>query len=306
MEYGQALFRDIVIGLNLLTWAWIILVLWLALRGRKTLQSRLIALGIAIAVLIAFPGIPIYRATVEAARGKAERAAAKARFDAYCQNAGVSIFKTVPNVRGLILLTNRIAYDAHYGEYDPYGGAMDGDNMNAYLGEFIGLKDVKDASQAYRMRFDYMEAFDNYAEVWTGFQDEKYFVIASKPLQKDGKVYRYTYKNNHIDITPSPQPLRYGIRYEAFPDMEEDHRWGIWGSKLEIVDTQTGEVLARRIGYIYDDCFGKCNDGGGKYSPTDYACPKYNLRRFSDKSHYDLNSAQGIAFQVFLREESIP
>jgi hypothetical protein len=107
---------------------------------------------------------------------------------------------------------------------------------------------------------------------------------------KDGKRYRYTGSmkvvgtkdatapniqlrlkrdpnydlNNYefrLDRVPAPGSApRYGVTYDDISTREEREYW-IAGSSLKVIDLQTNEVMAERIGYMMDR--GQGDTGGG-------------------------------------------
>ena len=312
MELGREIFRLISLGILSLLLLWVCLVFWLSLRGCKTRQEKIKGVLIALGVLIFFPGWWLGSTAYTDYRERMERKAAKARFDQLCQTAGVSIYKTVPGVDSLFIETPRKSYDAYAGEYDPYGGAMDGDDQDRYIARFLRSFRGK-SNLARQLGFASVETVNRYEQHMRGFYSEfpEKIFLGSELKEVDGVRYKYSFDTEELTsgliiVEPSRGPApRYAVSYEAIGGMEADHKRGTWGSVLKITDRQTGEVLAQRVGFIYDPCFGKCNDGGGAYRATDYVCPEPHSKKLPDGTGYNTISAQGIAFQVFLREESI-
>ena len=110
---------------------------------------------------------------------------------------------------------------------------------------------------------------------------------------KDGVRYRYTGRmeepwqtNKHylkgytrfvLDRVPaSGAAPRYGVTYDDISTREDREYW-IAGSSLKVVDLQTGEVIAERVGYMMDP--GQGNTSGGR-SPwllaAEHACPSFH------------------------------
>jgi hypothetical protein len=122
---------------------------------------------------------------------------------------------------------------------------------------------------------------------------------------KDGKRYRYTggvkavgkadinakgvqmalKRNPEIDLNiyrfvhdrvlvADPVP-RYGVTYDDISTREERDYW-IAGSSLKVINLETNEVMAERIGYMMDR--GQGNDSSGRspwLSAADHACPRF-------------------------------
>ncbi|MBN8476932.1 hypothetical protein [Sulfuritalea sp.] len=225
---------------------------------------------------------------------KARLAKAEAMFVERCKKAGVFIHRTAENVESVFLMKLRpsgINYGDQYRMDDPYGRDLDGDG---YIISFVrGSYDTMRPKQTKpgwpeRRGYRYVEALD----------------------EKDGKRYRYTGSmkpvgrknpntpNHQIDLArnpnfdlniyafvlervPAPGPApRYGVTYDDISTREERDYW-IAGSSLRVIDLQTNEVMAERIGYMTDR--GQGNTFGGR-SPWLHAarnaCPDFH--RFPD------------------------
>src|SRR5690606_29528976 len=79
-----------------------------------------------------------------------------------------------------------------------------------------------------------------------------------------------------MDKRPAPASSpRYGVTFEDISTRQEREYW-IAGSSLKVIDLQTGEVIAERIGYMYDWAQGS---KAGHRSPwlfaADNACPAF-------------------------------
>ncbi len=216
---------------------------------------------------------------------KARLATAEAMFAERCKKAGVFIHRTADNVEGVFLMKIRptdINYGDQYKLDDPYGNDSGDDS---YLKTFFsGFHRVpKNPAFSLRLGYRYVEALD----------------------PKDGKRYRYTgsrkavgkqdstapntkvelQRNPNYDLNiyafvldeiPAPGPMpRYGVTYDDISTREERDYW-IAGSSLKVIDLQTNEVMAERIGYMMDR--GQGNRGGGR-SPwlfaKNNACPQF-------------------------------
>jgi hypothetical protein len=67
----------------------------------------------------------------------------------------------------------------------------------------------------------------------------------------------------------------YGVTWDDLSTREDRDRW-IAGSSLKVIDLRTNEVIAERIGYMFDAGLG---DQGGGRQPWTYArgnaCPEF-------------------------------
>ena len=228
----------------------------------------------------------------ERARDEAATAryrAAAAHFEKRCNTvAGETILRTVDNVEGLLLLKVRPKRFNPYDQNaeDPYGQDLRGD------GYIISFLDGRNEKGSLVENFPHDPA-DRYLEPWKrhriavkwGYR----YVDAVDP--KDGKRYRYTaymdevWKHNPAYLEgvlrftlrkqPAPEPPpRYGVTYEDITTPEERAVW-IAGSSLKVIDLHTHEVIAERIGYLFDRGMGS---KGGARAPWEQArkwsCPQ--------------------------------
>jgi hypothetical protein len=206
---------------------------------------------------------------------------AKAMMVERCKRAGEKIHRTVPDVEGILLLKIRprdINYSDQFAMTDPYGRDLGGDG---YIGSFI-----KGSSRG-------VTRTETNAWQFAGYS----FVEAVDP--KDGKRYRYTGSVKDVVHTSSilmggdgatkfttrdfvldrvlstdPAP-RYGVTYEDISTREEREYW-IAGSSLRVIDLQSNEVIAERIGYMMDVGQGDTSAGRSPWqSAASYSCQAF-------------------------------
>lgn len=232
---------------------------------------------------------------------KARLAKAEAMFAERCKKAGVFIHRTAENVEGIFLMKLRpkeINFGQQFRLDDPYGLDVGGEGLiNSFLrgrNKHGSLAFEALVSNGYR----YVDAID----------------------EKDGKRYRYTggmkvvgrkdinakgvqrelelnpnYDLNNyafiLDKIPAPDPApRYGVTYDDFSTREERDYW-IAGSSLKVIDLQTNEVMAERIGYMIDR--GQGNTSGGRTPwplAANNACPSFP--RFQSNPPVQLNQTR--------------
>ncbi|MEJ8840463.1 hypothetical protein [Ramlibacter sp. AN1133] len=207
-----------------------------------------------------------------------------------CKKAGVFIRRQVNDVEGIALLNVRIR-NINYGDQfamdDPYGSDFGGDD---YIASFL------------RGRWPKVEKPTPLTFVYQGYR----YVEAVDP--KDGQRYRYTggmrdvervtshmsgdaagqrflHREFVLDRVPaSGLRPRYGVSFEDISTPEERQHW-IAGSSLKVIDLETKEVIAERIGYMVDR--GQGNRSGGR-SPwlraASYSCPRFRGDGASDQT----------------------
>lgn len=240
--------------------------------------------------------------------GRARLARAEAMFAERCKTAGEKIHRTVDNVEGILLMKIRpvgINYGDQFALTDPYGNDSEGDSyIKSFLKGYHPRLSRPVPGAPPRLGYHYVEALDS----------------------KDGKRYRYTgsvkevthttsilmggdgkttfkTKDFVLDRVPAPGSTpRYGVTYDDISTREERDYW-IAGSSLRVIDLQTNEVLAERIGYMVDR--GQGDRGGGR-SPwlfaADHACPTFQRNPFHPIPPGHGASAQAIQTEDFVEK----
>jgi hypothetical protein len=281
---------DVLRGIGILYW---LLAIFLFRQSVKKSSTRLGKIGRGIAVALLFGFFPLKSCVDEVLYvrdHKARLAKAEAIFNERCKTAGEKIYRTVEGVEGIMLLKLRPTDYSPYKQdaIDPYGEDFDWKEPDAYVGTFLQGRDEKgflvDRVLAEKPGYRYVEAID----------------------PTDGKRYRYTAyvavrpelvgKTNSESFLLKREPApgsapRYGVTYDDITTPEERAQW-IAGSSLKVIDTESNEVIAERIGYMIDKALG--NEGGAR-QPWTYAqrrpgwsCPQYRqigqTRNFVEKS----------------------
>jgi hypothetical protein len=249
--------------------------------------KSLFVLGLAALLLTACAGNSKSAADREAAR--ARLAKAEAMFRERCKKSGVFIRRTAENVEGVFLLRLRpkgINYDDQYRMDDPYGRDLGGEG---YIQTFVRGFETRQAQFApgspNRYGYHYVDAIDpkdgkRYRYTGSikavGKQDttaHNVKLAMSKDPNYDLNIYGFV-----IDRIPAPDPApRYGVTYDDISTREERDYW-IAGSSLRVIDLETREVMAERIGYMMDRGQGKPGYGGSEEAwlrAADHACPGF-------------------------------
>ena len=221
------------------------------------------------------------------------QAKAIAMWQERCKTAGEKIHKTVDNVEGIYLM--KVRTTTNFGNQfeldDPYGSDLTGDTfiLNFLRGFHHQSKVEPYLGSPPRVGYSHVEAQD----------------------PKDGQRYRYTgrveepwltnksylkgYTRFVLDKSPPKTPApRYGVTYDDISTGEEREYW-IAGSSLKVIDLQTNEVIAERIGYMVDRAQGS---SAGQRSPwffaADNACPNFQRNPLRPP----LTSGQGRSAQL--------
>jgi len=263
--------RWIVVAYLLVTLLAVVLALWLPREGK----GKKTAVVIVLAVFGFWPVTDLIRGGVERYQFKARQQKAVAMFRKHCETAGEKIHRTVNNVEGMYLLKLRPQgrnFGNQFAMDDPYGDDVSGDGYIAgFLREQLKSKSPNLPGSPPRNGYLWVEAIDPKDGVryrYTG----RWF----EPWQTD-KHYLQGYMKFAVDKTPATGPApRYGVTYDDISTREDRESW-IAGSSLRVIDLQTQEVIAERIGYMWDP-----SQGGGRspwLSAADYACPGFNRNK---------------------------
>jgi hypothetical protein len=227
----------------------------------------------------------------------------RALFDEKCRTvAGEKIYKTVPDVEGLLLLKVR----PHAGEREwadrmwPGAAFAIEATANDFINTFLGyehsadrIEPVKSNSRGY-IGTDFQP--DNPSNV-PGY---RYVDIID---EKDGKRYRYSgrweepwqtdksylkgYIKFYLDKTPAPDPApRYAVTYEDHVVPKERALWLASGT-VKVIDRQTNEVLGEMTRYAWSA--GAPTSANPSPWLTAYKCPGHSVganaatRKFVDQ-----------------------
>ena len=110
-----------------------------------------------------------------------------------------------------------------------------------------------------------------------------YKFVVAKDL-RDGKLYRYELapvKSNSVGLSLRKEPAttqqlpRYGVTFDDISTKEDRDYW-IAGSSLRVIDLKTSEILAERVGYMFDAEQGDKSGGRAPWLYAEYnACPAF-------------------------------
>jgi hypothetical protein len=243
--------------------------------------------AVVLSVLITACATPGSAEKADAARSRLQ--IAETMFRERCKTAGEKIHKTVENVEGIFLMKVRpreINYEDQFAMTDPYGDDLGG---SGYIGSFL--------------RGEYQATHKGTSAPGSPPRRGYLYVDAIDP--KEGKRYRYvgsvkavgkmdaTAANVKVDLkrnpnfdlniyafvldrTPATGPMpRYGVTYDDISTREEREYW-IAGSSLRVIDMQTKDVIAERIGYMMDRGQGKTSGGRSPWLlAANNACPSF-------------------------------
>jgi hypothetical protein len=268
-------FGSVLSGIGALYWLVVLAALGLVLWKCKGWVARVIGCSLVLAVLV----VPVVWRVVDLSQKqaafKARLDVAMARFEMRCKSAGEKTTRTVENVDGVVWLKWRTEGRNHDDQFkldDPYGNDCTGESCVVRL-----LRATKG------LELDPKKELHHH----TGYR----FVESRDP--KDGVLYRYTLRLTGPDPTDprwaphridpeldkeviSQTTARYAITWDDISTREDRESW-IAGSSLKVIDQQTNEIVAERIGFMVDQ--GQGNKAGFR-SPWGFAeytaCPAFD------------------------------
>jgi hypothetical protein len=215
-------------------------------------------------------------------QARERQATAMAMFQERCKKAGESIHRTVDSVEGVFLLKIRpkgLNYSDQFSLDDPYGSDFRGDD---YIMSFLRgfYRNGGRARPNERLAYRYVEATDvndNRPYRYTASWKEVERIASAMSGNAAGQHFRAMEFVLERAPATGPRP-RYGVIYDDISTREERAYW-IAGSSLRIIDLQTNEVIAERIGYMVDPHQGSRSGGRSPWLlAADHACPPFDAR----------------------------
>lgn len=187
---------------------------------------------------------------------QARLAQAEALFKKRCETAGEFIYKTIPDVKGIVWMKWRptdINLSDQFRLDDPFGRDCGGEEC---------FKELLVATDGAELRFK--------GEPWGHGNAGYEFIESVDPA--DGKLYRYRLRLYHPhDRDPKwhPSAVRselvkdavaaitapFGVTWDDLSTREDRENW-IAGGSLTVVDLKTNEAVAKRVGYMMDRALG--------------------------------------------------
>jgi hypothetical protein len=196
------------------------------------------------------------------AAAKAKLDAANAQFAMRCKTAGEKIHRTVDGVEGVVWMRWRpkeTNFDDQFLLNDPYGHDCYAEEcierlLRVTKGVELNPQEAKQYAKGYR----FVETIDpsdgklyRYEGViklhprWTPAAIEKEIRLTGKGITESDH-------NFFIERQPIEKfTARYGITWDDLSTKDDRHHW-VAGSLLKAVDLQTNEVIAQRVGYLFE------------------------------------------------------
>lgn len=217
----------------------------------------------------------------------ARLAKAEAMFKERCQTAGEKIHRTVDDVDAVLLMKVRPEHRNFSDQFalnDPYGRDLGGDAyimsfLNGFFDATTKRPEVQTKVSHPHVAYSYVEAIDTKDGKRYRYRGSIQEVerISAISIGGDGKPFKT--KEFVLDKAPATGASpRWGVTYDDISTREEREYW-IAGSSLKVIDLQTNEIVAERVGYMMDR--GQGNTSGGRAPwllAADNACPPFSSR----------------------------
>lgn len=287
--------------------AWLVLLLaalTLVWVKAKSATGRSIGTALVLAVLVGGPALVVYNiwqtALSEQAAQEVERAKFRARYELAealfkkrCETAGAFIYKTVPDVKGIVWMKWRptTASEGQFDLDDPVGHWCGGEEcIEALLHPDVVAprSDVGAANQPPRSGYQFVEAKDphdglSYRYTLSQTGPSSRAVSSPDARRSDASGNGGGRAGSALDRRPIAEfTARYGLSWDDVSAREDREHW-IAGGSLSVVERQTGEILATLRRYAFDWALG---DMRGNRSPWGFAmqnaCPPFPLVRGSE------------------------
>ncbi len=270
-------FGAVLQGIGLLYWlvvlAALALVLW---KVKGWLWKTLLAMAV-LAIMVGPVAIHVMRRNDGQQQAKAKLDEAMARFEAHCKSAGEKIVRTVENVDGVMWMkwregiSNANNFADQFKLNDPYGQDCGAEDcilrlLRATKGVELDPKRELPHHRGYR----FVEARDPRDGMLY-----RYTLRLDRPFDHDRKWLESFIKPELDREVISQMTARYGVAWDDISTREDREHW-IAGGSLKVIDLQSNEVIAERVGYMVDQ--GQGSQAGFR-SPwlyaEQFACPEF-------------------------------
>jgi hypothetical protein len=286
MSTGTALdltpFGAVFQGIGLFVLLLAVVALYFAIGLPKSILGKAVSAVLVVAVIGYFPAMSVWEGYKQRQRFKE----ANAHFQERCKSAGEKVKRVVEDVDGIVWMRWRPEKYSPYDQYtldDPYGRDCIGEDCIRILlrierGHELDPAEAKRRSNGY----SFVESRDpNDGRLY------RYQAIIGPVRKRSEQERQQAMANTGND--PGPEILgaaviktpietlsaRYGVTWEDLSTHRDRNRW-IAGSSLQIIDLQTNEVIAERIGYMFDSGLGNQSNGRQPWSYATFtACPAF-------------------------------
>lgn len=294
---------------------WLVYALYKTIKKKINIwMANLFLISLAIMFVFAFI-LPNYRAYQKVKVEKAEekvkmdarnafREKAYAHFEEMCKTAGFFIYKEVPKQQSVLIINPRLKKPDikteladQYWTGDPYSVNSLGGSYNSQFDSYLFPRHKCKVTPVLDENGNYITEVTptgkSRKSIIKTLDFEPYFKFIEVPNQENPQqMMRYSYietgetrgypgacSSEHPDYAYHGEPIKsiqseYGYKTEDISTKADRDLW-VAGSRLQIIHLTTGEVVAERIGYLFDSDLGI-----NKYMPAWRAarvvCPNDN------------------------------
>lgn len=217
-------------------------------------------------------------------------------FEERCKTAGERITRTVENVEGVVWMKWRepgLNRDDQFKLDDPYGKDCWAEDCIVWL-----LRMTRDVSRnpegasKHRGAYKFVETVDPRDGRWYRYFGAMKLTPAWTP-EGIAKLKRETGEDPpsfsfraSFEREPIDKPTaRYGITWDDISTREDREHW-IAGGSLKVIDRQSNEVIAERVGYMVDRGQGSKAGGAAPWLEAQQtACPLFSDSPHSGRRH---------------------
>lgn len=237
-----------------------------------------------------------------------KREEAHAYFKERCKSAGIFIYQKLSGIDTIYLINTRPyrqgaldAPGASEGMVPQDGRPMDGkyDVVDPYGFDYDPMREI-DGPRRYSLSFIGGQRDTN--------SSKRFFKAVELRDSRDGKLYQYTGEYKPVphgnrtrmqfyDVKKEVSKIkaRYGIKFKDISTAEDRFHW-VAGSALSIIDLATNQVVATRIGYMWDAGMGFTGAGRKPWLMAEgNACPAFKPR---GSGRWTSRNGQSAAFAI--------
>jgi membrane protein implicated in regulation of membrane protease activity len=254
-------FGSVLTGIGILYWLLALAAAGFALWLPKRWWVKLLCATAVLAAFVYPVATHVEKRKQQHDESKDRLAKAMAQFEMRCKSAGEKISRTVESVEGVVWMrwrdTNKNDSD-QFKLDDPYGhdcgdDACIGDLLRVSKGAELNPDGAKHHTKGYRFvettdpsgqRYRYVGAM-KLRPIWTEEAIAREKKLTGKGAGPSDHVFS-------LERQPISQfTARYGITWDDISTREDREHW-IAGGSLKVIDLQTNEVVAERVGYMMD------------------------------------------------------
>ena len=249
-------FGSLLAGIGWLYWLLAASGLWWALRGERPWKVKLLRAAPIVVLFGLLPGISAWHGLQQ----KHTLDSAMTLFAERCKTAGEKIFRTVDNVDGVVWMKWREAtsnadnYADQWKLNDPYGNDC---GAEACIAALLRVSEGQDrnpeGAKRYAAGYRFVETVD--PRDGRRYRYSAALKLDLESVQRERETgtppaaYQFRFRMDRTLIQAFS--TRYGITWDDISTRQDRERW-IAGGSLKVIDLQTKEVLAERVGYMMD------------------------------------------------------